>query len=104
MFLMVVRMSAKKQEGDPLLVRLPPIKMDDGKDKQPKDRCGECGRPVVAATIDRGGTIKIIKRPVGRPKKGSKWTRRKRVGKWCDRCGLFYYPNGSPNYKTRNAK
>ena len=104
MFLKGLIMSAQKQSGDPLAVSIPPIKLDNGKIKQPKDRCGVCGRPLVSSTIDRGGTLRIEKRSVGRPKKGSKFTRRKVIGKYCARCELFYYPNGSPNYKTRNSK
>lgn len=93
-----------KGKGDPLAVRLPTIRMDNGKDKQPKDRCGICGRPLVQAAIDHGGTVVIKKRSVGRPKKGSTVTRREVIGTWCKRDKIFYYPNLSPNYKVRNAR
>lgn len=87
-------------DKEPMAVDLP-ARVYANKERQPRTRCGICGRPLVSATIDRGKTKKVKKKKVGRPKKGSRLTRRKVVGKWCVRCEIFYYPNRSPNYKLR---
>ena len=89
-------------DSEPLMVELPARVYASG-DKQPRPRCGICGGPTVSATIDRGKTEKVKKKKAGRPKKGSKFTRYRVIGRWCVRCGIFYYPNRSPNYRLRHA-
>lgn len=86
-------------EAEPYVVRVEPNPYDPNAPESPRDRCSDCYKPLNVATIDRG-TIKIV-RKVGRPKKGERRTRYCKIGKYCIPCELFFYPNGSPNYKMR---
>ncbi len=88
-------------DESPLLVRIPGRDEDRSAAKHPRPRCGICGRPTVVATIDRGKTEKKGKRPVGRPRKGARYTRYRKIGRYCAYCEIFYYPNGTPDYRLR---
>ena len=87
------------KKSDPLAIDAPITIWGITRPKNPRTRCGECGKPLSAATIDRGRVKKEKK--VGRPKKGEKRTRYTKIGNYCVNCKIFYYPNRSPNYKMR---
>jgi hypothetical protein len=71
------------------------------KTKNPRPRCTRCGGTLHVARIDQGRVIVEKEKKVGRPRKGERKTRYTKIGKWCITCGIFYYPNGSPNYKLQ---
>ena len=71
--------------------------------KNPRPRCPICKDPTYSARIDKDRIKKPRKRGPGRPKKSDskKKTRYNKIGYWCDGCKIFYYLDGTPNYKLR---
>jgi len=53
----------------------------------------------MVASIQRGLKKKEPKR--GRPPKDKKNNRHERVGHWCVECELFFYNDGSADYRER---
>lgn len=96
-----------KQQEDKNLITAPisiwGIQRNEEGPKNPRPRCPICKKPAYAARID-SERIKIPKKKgPGRPKKTErkKLTRYNKIGYWCAKCEIFYYLDGTPNYKLR---
>jgi hypothetical protein len=71
--------------------------------KNPRPRCPLCKSATYAARIDKDRVKGPRERKRGRPKKSDskKKTRYSKIGYWCETCEIFYYLDGTPNYKLR---
>lgn len=87
-----------------------PYKIYKAKDRypeaeNPKPVCSKCLSAVRYAKLDMGYKDQKPKR--GRPSKQEEeeqYQRFKLIGYWCTNCGLFYYPNGLPEYRIRHEE
>lgn len=71
--------------------------------RNPRPRCPICKKATYAARIDKDRIKTPTRRGRGRPKKtvNENKTRYDKIGHWCDKCEIFYYLDGTPNYKLR---
>jgi hypothetical protein len=92
-------------EPDPIAVSTPISIWGLERPKNPRKRCGvkSCRKPLHVATIEVARVKKVKKRGPGRPRKNEKKKNRGKVtiGHYCPRCHIFYYLDGTPNYRMR---
>ena len=64
------------------------IHAETGREPRPKhkSRCGKCGAVVYTQTMDRGAKYKSKERY-------------EHIGYWCRTCKIFFYLDGSPDYR-----
>jgi hypothetical protein len=75
--------------------------------KIPRAVCSRCGNFTRVIHIDKGylkaNDPSKKKRKRGRPSKEPKLIkrddRREHIGYWCEHCKIFYYCDGSPDYR-----
>lgn len=90
---------------DPKVISAPISIWGIERSENPRPRCGvkACRKPLNVAVIEAGRVRVEKKRGPGRPPKKSKQKNRGRIkiGLYCKHCHIFYYPDGTPNYKLR---
>jgi len=71
--------------------------------KNPRPRCPFCEKIVYATRIDKERKKKPKKPKRGRPKNIDRktTTHYNKIGYWCFECEIFFYLDGTPNYKLR---
>ncbi len=68
--------------------------------KKPRSICPFCEKKLYSVRVDMNRLRKEEKtKKVGRPRKKSKVTRYTKIGYWCKGCEVFFYSDGTPNYK-----
>lgn len=90
-------------EKKPTLIMAPisiwGIKRREDGPKNLRPRCPFCKAVCYASRIDKNRKRPSKKKKVGRPKKMKDHIRYKKIGFWCDDCEVFFYMDGTPNYK-----
>lgn len=89
---------------DPKIISSPISIWNIERSKKPRPRCGvkTCRKPLNVSKIEVGRVKVKKKRGPGRPSKKDKFIKgRIVIGYYCKHCHIFYYLDGTPNYKLR---